>query len=80
MHDRVEKKVIVVVIDAKRPLADLCKDRAGKVDTKHAFDLPHQVSANSKASDLASDGSVKRLVEIVAGMQPDIGVEPVILS
>src|ERR1700747_3092331 len=51
----------------------------GKIDAKHALDLPHQVCAHSKSADLAANRSVKRFVKIVAATQPDIGVEPVII-
>src|SRR5438445_5236651 len=80
VHDGVEKEPVLLVVSAECPVTDLSEDVTGEVDTNDGFDLPHQVGANSEPSDLASHGSVKRLVKIVSATQSNIGIEPVIGS
>src|SRR5215469_5119054 len=64
----------------KCPVTDLGKNVMGEVDADYALDLPHQIGDNAKTSDLTSQGSVVRFVEIVAAIQPDIGIEKIIVS
>jgi hypothetical protein len=80
VHNGVEKKAVVLVVSAECPVTELRKDVTGEVDTDYALDLPHQVGADSEASYLAADGSVKRLVKVVSATQSNIGIEPVIGS
>src|SRR5690242_13922172 len=80
MQDRVKNEIIVLEVVPECAITDFGKDVPGHIDTKHAFHLPHQVSANSESSDLTAHCRVKRLVKVVAGMQPDIGIKPVIIS
>ena len=38
--DRVEKKAVVLVVDAQCPMTNLSEDTMGEVDTDDALDLP----------------------------------------
>src|SRR5437764_86179 len=76
--DRIEKKAVVLVVDAQCPITDLSEDAMRDVDTNDALDLPHQIGAGSEPSNLAPHGGVKYFVKIVAATQSDVGIEPVI--
>src|SRR5262245_4138221 len=80
VQDHVEKKAVILVINAQCPITDLGKNVMVEVDADYALDLPHQIGANAKTSDLAPQGSVVRPVEIVAAIQSYIGIEEVIVS
>ena len=80
MRDSVEKKPVVVVVNTERPVTNFRKDAMGEVNTDYAFDLPHQVGSDSEPTDLASDSGIEGFVKIVASAQPDIGIEPEIVS
>src|SRR5438094_7932986 len=80
MHDSIEKQAVILVVSAECPVTNFGKDGTGEVDTDYAFDLPHQVGADSETTDLAADRRVKRLVKIVSATQSDIGIEPEIIS
>ena len=79
VSDGVEEKAVILVVDAERSITDLSEDAMGEVDTEDALDLPHQVGTDAEPSDLASHGSVKHFVEIVAATQSDVGIKPVIV-
>ena len=80
MHDSIEKEAVIIVVSAECPVTNFGEDGTGEVDTDYAFDLPHQVGADSETTDLAADRRVKRLVKIVSATQSDIGIEPEIIS
>ena len=79
MCNGVEKKAVVLVVDAERPVTDLSEDAMGEVDTDDPLDLPHQVGTDAEPSDLAPHAGVKHFVEIVAATQSDVGIKPVIV-
>ena len=54
VSDRVEKKSVILVIDAECPITDLSENATGEVDPDHALDLPHQVGTDVETSDLAA--------------------------
>src|SRR5262249_34566527 len=49
------------------------------MNAQTGLDLPHQVGTDAKTSNLASQGSVLRFVKVIAAIQPDIRIEPVIV-
>jgi hypothetical protein len=41
VHHSVEQEAVIVIIDAKCPVADFREDGTSKIDTDYSFDLPH---------------------------------------
>ena len=80
MRYDVEKKAVVLVVSAECPVTNFGEDGTREINTDYALDLPHEIRADSEASDLAANCSVKGLVEIVATAQSNVRIEPVILS
>src|SRR5215471_15239392 len=79
MQDSVETEIVLLKVTTESPITDFSKDAPGPVKPEYALDFPHQVHTNSEASNLAPDGRVIGLVEIVTGAQPHIRIEPIIV-
>src|SRR5262245_7527445 len=80
MEDDIESKVVVHEVGGEGAITDLGKNVPSEIDTQHTLNLPHQIRTYPESSGIAAHGGVNRLVKVVAGMQPDIGVEPAIIS
>src|SRR5438132_2016984 len=79
VSDRIEKKSVILVVDAECPITDLSENATGEVDPDHALDLPHQVGTDIEPSDLAANGRVKHFIKVVAATESDVWIEPVLV-
>src|SRR5207247_9540894 len=77
MSDRVEKKAVIIVVDAECPITNLSEDVTGEIDTDYALNLPHQIGTDVKTSDFAAHGRVKHFIKVVASTQSEVRIKPV---